>query len=192
MISIHAPMWNGELQSKDVPEFTRESFVRTVMEAKPSGSLRAGFDGKSVAVLRGGVAEGRLIGGNLSTLCASVGTPFAPSFAGKILFFEDIGEKPYRLDRMLTHLSNAGILARVAGIAVGVNPACDDPNARPGGEYRQTAADVMRDRLSHWGVPVVTGLPFGHVPCNATIPVGAKARLDARRGDLIVTESAVS
>ena len=75
------------------------------------------------------MAEGRLIGGNLSVLCAAIGTPFAPSFNGKILFFEDIGEKPYRLDRMLTQLLNAGILQQVAGVAVGVNRKCDDHSA---------------------------------------------------------------
>jgi muramoyltetrapeptide carboxypeptidase len=137
------------------------------------------------------MAEGRLMGGNLSLICAGLGTPFAPSFKGKILFFEDISEKPYRLDRMLTQLLNAGILQQVAGVAVGVNQDCEDPDAKPRGEYRQTAAEVVKERLSSLRVPVVTGLPFGHVDLNATIPVGAEARLDGKRGDLIVTEPAV-
>jgi muramoyltetrapeptide carboxypeptidase len=192
LISFHAPMWNGELAAEDLPQFTRKSFLRTVMEAKPAGSLCDGYDRKTVSVLRGGMAEGRLIGGNLSVLCAAIGTPFQPEFKGRILFFEDISEKPYKLDRMLTQLLNAGLLQQVAGVAVGVNAECDDPNAKPGGEYCQTAADVVKERLVSLRVPVVTGLPFGHVDLNATIPVGARAKLDGKRGDLIITESAVS
>jgi muramoyltetrapeptide carboxypeptidase len=192
LISIHAPMMNGALDGPKLPEFTRKSFFRTLMEAKPAGSICEGYNKRGVLILRSGVAEGRLIGGNLSLLCAAIGTPFAPSYKGKILFFEDISEKPYKVDRMLTQLLNAGILSQVAGVAVGVNADCDDPDAKPGGEYRQTGADVVKERLSSLRVPVVTGLPFGHVDLNATIPVGAKARLDGRRGDLIITESAVS
>ena len=192
LISIHAPMFNGALDGPKLPEFTKKSFFRTVMEAKPAGSICDGYEGKTVSILRGGVAEGRLIGGNLSLICASLGTPFAPSFKGKILFFEDISEKPYRLDRMLTQLLNAGILRQVAGVAVGVNQDCAHPDAKVVKEYLQTAADVLKERLTSLRVPVVTGLPFGHVDLNATIPVGAKARLDGKRGDLVITESAVS
>ena len=191
MISIHAPMMDGELQSKHLPEFTRTSFLRTVMEAKPAGSSCAGYAEKTVSILRGGVAEGRLMGGNLSVLSAAVGTPFAPLLKDKILFLEDVGEKPYRLDRMLTQLRNAGILKQVAGIAIGVNPNCDDPHAKAGGEYRQTQADVFNERLSGLKIPLVTGLPFGHVELNATIPVGVMARLDGNRGELVILESAV-
>jgi muramoyltetrapeptide carboxypeptidase len=191
LVSIHAPMLNGALADPKVPGFTKKSFFRTVMEAIPAGSICDGYQEKTISVLRGGIAEGRLIGGNLSLICAAIGTPFAPSFKGKILFFEDISEKPYKLDRMLTQLLNAGVFSQVAGVAVGVNKDCDDPNAKPGGEYRQSGTDVVKERLSSLRVPVVTGLPFGHVDLNATIPVGAMARLDGKRGDLIITESAV-
>jgi muramoyltetrapeptide carboxypeptidase len=192
MISFHAPMLNGGLQAKDVPEFTRSSFLRTVMEPRPAGSIASGEEKKDITILRGGVAEGPLIGGNLSLLCASIGTPFEPAFEGKILFFEDIGEKPYRLDRMLTHLLNAGLLQQVAGVAVGVNRDCEDPKKPNVGEYRQTSADVIKERLSELKVPVVINLPFGHVDINATLPIGVQARLDGDNGDLVITESAVN
>jgi muramoyltetrapeptide carboxypeptidase len=191
MISIHAPMLNGGLQAHDVPEFTRASFLRTVMEAQPPGSITAGAKKENIAIIRGGIAEGTLIGGNLSVLCATLGTPFEPSFKWKILFLEDIGEKPYRLDRMLTHLLNAGILQQLNGVVVGVNRDCTDPADLDRNEFRQTAADVIKERLSDLGVPVVSGLPFGHVDLNATIPVGARARLDGDNGDLIILEPAV-
>jgi muramoyltetrapeptide carboxypeptidase len=193
MISLHAPMLNGGLQSKDLKEFTRASFFRTVMEAKPPGSIVSDYDKKSISTVRCGVAEGRLTGGNLSVLCAAIGTPFEPSFKGKILFIEDVNEQPYRLDRMLTQLLNSGLLRHVAGVAVGVNRDCeDDGKDKFIDEYRQSSADVMAERLQSLGVPVVVGLPFGHVEFNATIPVGAHARLDADNGDLIILESAVS
>lgn len=192
LISFHSPMLNGALAAPDLPEFTRAAFLRTLTEAKPAGSICQGYDKKGVTTVRRGTAEGPLIGGNLSVLCASLGTPYAPSFAGRILFLEDVGERPYRLDRMLTHLWNAGILAQVAGVAIGVNADCEEPKEPPAKEYRQTAADVIAERLSSLSVPVVTGLPFGHVELNATLPVGAQALLDGDNGDLIITESAVS
>ena len=191
LISIHAPMLNGALADPKVPEFTKKSFFRTVMEARPSGSICDGYEGKTVSILRGGMAEGRLIGGNLSLICASLGTPFAPSFKGKILFFEDVSERPYRFDRLLTQLLNAGIFSQVAGVAVGVNHDCDEKKKNPAAEYEQSAADVIRERLSTLRVPVVTGLPFGHVDLNATIPCGARVLLDGKKGDLIITEAAV-
>lgn len=191
LVSFHAPMLNGELADPKIPEFTRTSFFRCVMEAKPAGGICAGYDGKTVSIVHGGTAEGRLVGGNLSLICASLGTPFVPSFKGKIIFFEDIGEKPYRLDRMLTQLLNAGVFSQVAGVAVGLNQDCVDSDAKPGGECRQSAADVLTERLGRLRVPVVTGLPFGHVALNATIPVGVRATLDGRKRDLVIMESAV-
>jgi muramoyltetrapeptide carboxypeptidase len=192
LVSFHAPMLNGALADPKVPEFTKQSFFRTVMAAEPAGSIGTGYEEKTVSILQGGVVEGNLIGGNLSLICASLGTPFIPSFKGKILFFEDVSEKPYRLDRLLTQLWNAGIFSQVAGVAVGVNAKCEDDKPNPSGEYRQTGADVVKERLAALRVPVVTGLPFGHVDLNATIPVGVRARLDGQRGDLILLESAVN
>jgi len=192
LVSFHAPMLNGELADPKIPEFARRSFFRTVMEARPAGGICEGYDRKSISVFRRGVAKGRLVGGNLSVLCAAIGTPFVPSFKEKILFFEDVGEKPFRLDRMLTQLLNARILQQVAGVAIGVNRDCQDPNASARGEYRQLAADVLRERLSSLRVPVVTGLPFGHVDLNATLPINTMARLDGNRGDLVIIEAAVS
>jgi muramoyltetrapeptide carboxypeptidase len=191
LISIHAPMLNGGLQAWNLPEFTRQSFFRTVMEVKPPGSICAGCPEKTVMPLCGGVTQGRLIGGNLAVLCAAIGTPYAPLFTGKILFFEDVGEKPFRLDRMLTQLWNAGVLKKVAGVAVGVLRNCEDPEAKRRGEYRQTAEDVVKERLSPLGIPVVTGLPFGHIELSATLPIGVMAQLDGDRGDLEIIESAV-
>lgn len=191
LVSFHGPMLSSDF-SKVVPrELTCQNFLRTLMQASPPGSLCQGYTGGTISVLRPGVAHGRLIGGNLSILCASLGTPYQPSFKNKIVFFEDVGEVPYRFDRMLTQLLNAGLLQQVVGIAIGVNKNCLDPKSRKSKEYRQTLADVLAERLAPLKVPIVSGLPFGHVRCNATLPVGALATLDADRGDLVISESAV-
>jgi muramoyltetrapeptide carboxypeptidase len=192
MVSFHGPMLNGDFVEHEMPAFTREGLLRTVMQAGAAGSITQGYKKRTVEVLRRGRASGHLVGGNLSVLCAAVGTPFQPSFRRKILLLEDVCEVPYRFDRMLTHLLNAGLLQQVAGVAIGINPDCEDPKARQSREYRQTVADVLKERLGPLKVPVVAGLPFGHIRQNATLPIGVKATLDADRGDLIITEGAVS
>jgi muramoyltetrapeptide carboxypeptidase len=133
-----------------------------------------------------------LLGGNISILCSTLGTPYQPSFKRKVLFFEDLDEVPYRFDRMLTHLLNAGLLQQVAGIAIGTNKNCKDPKVKKAKEYRQTLEDVFKERLLPLGVPIVSRLPFGHVPYNATLPIGARVTLDAEKGDLVVTEAVVT
>ena len=191
LVSFHSPMLNEGLGGRKFPAFSNQSFLRAVCVPEPAGSVCDGYRRKTVSIVRRGVAQGRLIGGNLSVLVTTIGTPFQPRFRNRILFFEDINEEPYRLDRLLTHLLNAGLLQQVAGVAVGVNRDCADPKASKRSEYRQSADDVLKERLRPLGVPVVTGLPFGHQPLNATLPLGVRARLDANRGDLIITEAAV-
>jgi len=207
LISFHGPMLNSDFIKDDFPDFTLQSFLRTLKRPIPAGSIcgreagssvqgskhrvRSRAFNSSVTVLRAGSASGPLIGGNLSILCASLGTPWQPSFNNKILFFEDLDEVPYRFDRMLTQLLNAGQLQNVAGIAIGINANCFDPRAKKTNEYRQTCEDVFRERLLPLKVPIIAGLPFGHVPMNATLPIGVRATLDGVKGDLIIEEAAV-
>ena len=201
LVSFHGPMLNSDLIKSDCPFFTVESLLRTVMLPCPSGRLNWSRDSKlktknlklpSPVSLSRGRASGPLIGGNLSLLCTIIGTAYQPSFKNRILFFEDLDEVPYRFDRMLTHLLNAGVLQQVAGIAIGVNANCEDPKAKTCKEYRQTMIDVFKERLLPLKVPIVMNLPFGHVPFNATLPVGIRATLDGDKRELLITESAVS
>jgi muramoyltetrapeptide carboxypeptidase len=191
LVSFHGPMLNSDFIKKDFPDFTLQSFLKAIMQPCPPGSIREGYKKKSVTVLRGGKASGRLIGGNITLLCAALGTPYQPSFRNSILFFEDLDEVPYRFDRMLTQLLNAGLLQQVAGIAIGINANCTDPKAKNAREYRQTLEDVFKERLLPLKVPIVAGLPFGHIPMNATLPIGVRATLDANKGDLIIDEPGV-
>ena len=190
LVSFHGPTLNTNLTSSNPNPFVVDSLWRTIMEPSPAGSICAGYAQNTVVVLHGGVATGQLVGGNLSVLVSTLGTPFAPPFQDNILFFEDVDEDPYSFDRMLTQLANAGALAQVAGVAVGLNVIRKDPDAATSSEYMQSIQDVLADRLKPLGVPVVTGLPFGHVRWNATLPVGIQARLDGEKGDLIITEAA--
>lgn len=138
-------------------------------------------------VLVPGAAEGWLAGGNLATLVHLVGTPWMPDLSGALLFLEDLDEEPYRLDRYLTQLRLSGALSGVAGIACGdfldcVPTALDKPSF--------TVEEVLLDAFGDLGVPVVTGLPFGHGQALPTFPVGGRARLEA--GTLSCLEPGVS
>ena len=125
-----------------------------------------------------GTAEGPLLGGNLSVLTRLLGTPYLPDFEGAVLFLEDVGERPYRLDRMLTHLRLAGVADQVAGVVVGELTGCEEPDA----DY--SAEDVVADCLAAWEVPAVMGFPAGHGELNMTLPLGLTCRLDASAGRL--------
>ncbi len=140
---------------------------------------------RGLQTLRPGGAEGPLLGGNLALLAALLGTPLAPPVDGAILFLEDVGEAPYRIDRMLTSLRHAGWLDRVAGVALGTFHGCE-PRADG-----HRVEDVLRDRLGQLDVPVVTGVLAGHVEDNLELPFGARVRLEADAGVLRFLEPAV-
>ncbi|HSU57348.1 MAG TPA: LD-carboxypeptidase [Candidatus Dormibacteraeota bacterium] len=203
LASFHGPMLNSELIEADCPEFTVQHLLRSLMDTQPIGALFRCASDKSKfkvcppklpapTVFRRGKATGQLLGGNLSVLCTTLGTRWQPSFKKKILFLEDLAEVPYRLDRMLTHLLNAGVLQQVAGVCFGINHNCHDPKAKKMKEYRQTMEDVMKERLLPLRVPLVAGLPFGHILTNATVPIGVRGTLDGNRGDLVIEEPAVT
>jgi muramoyltetrapeptide carboxypeptidase len=139
-------------------------------------------------VLRGGETAGRLFGGTLTQLVASLGTPYAfDPPRGCVLFLEDVNERPYRLDRMLTQLRLAGILSRASGIVFGEMRGCDEP----GGEA--TARDTVNELLRDFPGPVIFGFPSGHTtgPCW-TVPLGVRVRLlTSPRSGIVVEESAV-
>jgi muramoyltetrapeptide carboxypeptidase len=127
-----------------------------------------------------GVATGYLLGGNLSLLAATVGTRDFPDLAGAILLIEDVDESPYRVDRMLTQLRRAGVLAGLAGVAVGQFVHCTD-------QWTTDVADVIGERLGDLGMPVLGGLPIGHGTDQLSVPVGVLATIDVPGATLTVT-----
>ncbi len=166
--SLHGPMI-ASLGRAAVPAVDR--FVRAIR-----GEPTRTFD--ALAAIRPGVAEGPLAGGNLAVLCAMVGTPYFPPIDGALLFIEDVTERPYRVDRMLTQLAHAGVFTRVAGVVVGAFTSC------PPGSDGVTVERVIAERLGDLGCPVATGLPCGHIDDNHELLLGAPYRLDASAGKL--------
>jgi muramoyltetrapeptide carboxypeptidase len=134
----------------------------------------------------GGVVEGPLLGGNLSLLTRLLGTPWLPDVTGAVLLLEDVGEKPYRIDRMWTHLRLAGILDRVVGLALGDFTDCEEPD----GEF--TLRDVLWGLVAETGLPCVSDLPIGHGAVNVPVPLGTRVCLDGGTGTLSFLEPAVA
>ena len=135
-----------------------------------------------------GRATGRIVGGNLEVLTRLIGTPWLPPLDGAILALEEVGERPYRVDRALTHLAAAGLATRVAGVVVGDLVSCV-ANAT---ESSATVEQVIAERLATWGVPVLRGAPFGHGTRNRAFPLGARVTLDADACRLDFLDGAVT
>lgn len=134
----------------------------------------------------GGTARGHLIGGNLTLISATIGTPFEPDFRGALLFLEDDGEAPYRIDRMLTQLWLAGKLDEIAGVAFGKFTGASKFD---GNSF--SIEEVIQQRFGPLGVPCIRGLMIGHVSDQTVVPIGAEAILDADAGTLSLTGPAV-
>jgi len=134
-------------------------------------------------VIHPGHGEGILMGGNLSLICHLIGTSFMPSCEGALLFIEEKGESPYRLDRMITHLKLSGLLERCAGVMIGQLEDCGDESS---------LQRLLEETLSDLQVPVVRGLAVGHGLRNTVLPIGVRAALDTEQMTLRITESCVS
>ncbi len=173
LVTFYGPMVASNF-SKDEP-YTVDSFLKVL------GGERVSVGSDGGVRISGGVARGRLIGGCLSLLVTLIGTPYDFNTDGAILFFEDVGELPYRVDRMLTHMKLAGKFKNIKGIAIGKFNVEDEDGV----------LDVFVEHFSDLGVPVFYGLKFGHIPDIATIPIGVEAELDADKGVLRLLEPAV-
>ncbi|PWL21541.1 MAG: LD-carboxypeptidase [Synechococcus sp. XM-24] len=167
----------------------------TTLGAEPEWSqerLRALLFGEALPPLQGtvwnpGQAEGPCLAGNLTVATHLLGTPHLPDLSGAILLFEDIGEAPYRIDRLLSHWRLSGALQQIAGLGFGSFSDCegDEDDARdPQHSFGLQA--VLQERCGDLGIPVIADLPFGHRCGNAAIPIGRRARLDGERGQLLL------
>ena len=191
LVTFHGPIAGGNFSN-----YTYEQYKKVLIEPAqiarigepPEFETRPGVvDWKNrLTTIVSGVAEGHLVGGNLSLMVTLLGTPFEPQFEGAILFLEDVDEPPYSVDRMLTHLWMAGKLEQVAGIVLG--KFTDD------GYDSNTFSmeEVLRDHLEPLGIPTLRGAMIGHIEDKTVVPLGVQARLDADAGALTLLESAVS
>lgn len=183
LVAFHGPMLAGRL-GRGEAGYDRLSFLNALTRAEPAGELTA----HGLETIRAGEASGPLYGGTMTQLLASLGTPyaFAPP-SGCVLFLEDVGERPYKLDRMVTQFGQAGVLARASAVVIGELPHCDEPGGDP------TARAVMADLFADFPGPVVIGFPSGHTRGPAmTLPLGVSTRVvAAATPKLVVEESAV-
>jgi muramoyltetrapeptide carboxypeptidase len=188
LVTFSGPMLAADLRGGRLDPFTESRFWRMLTSPERVGVL-AGPRGCTGRVRHPGRAEGRLLGGNLSLLVSSLGTPFSPDYRGALLFLEDVKEHLHRLDRMFTQLRNAGVLAQVAGLLLGHFTGCRPSNRR---DPQLTREQILDQVLAWTPAPAVDRFCYGHVRRRLTLPLGLRARLDADRGELEVLESAVS
>ena len=170
--SVHGPVLTQLGQQP--PEVVARLF--DLLEGRPVAPL----EGRDTFV--GGVAEGPLLGGNLSVLTRLLGTRWMPPLDGAVLLLEDVGERPYRLDRMWTHLRLAGAFDRLAGLVLGDFNGCEEPQA----DY--TSQQVLRSLAQETGLPCAAGFAIGHATVNVPVVLGARVRLDADAARLTFLE----
>jgi muramoyltetrapeptide carboxypeptidase len=166
--SIHGPVVT---QLSELPPDDIDRLATWIL-----GDVPSPLEADAGTVVAGGTVEGTMFAANLEVLRSLVGTRFLPSMRGAILALEEIGERPYRIDRALTQLLSSGALRGIRGVVVGQLHACEEPES---GTPGPTASEVFEERLATLGVPVVTGFPFGHAQRNAALPFGARVRLRA-------------
>jgi muramoyltetrapeptide carboxypeptidase len=174
LVTFHGPM----LKDMTKNQGSNLSFLTKLMTSPEAVTMR--FEGAEV--LRRGSAAGKVLGGNLSLITHLLGTPFMPSLKGALLFLEEKGEAPYRIDRMLTHLRLSGLLSRCAGVMAGTFEDCGEPSA---------VGALIEERLGDLPVPIMIGLPIGHGEVNTSLPLGVKAVLDTGKKTLTLSEPGV-
>ncbi len=144
-----------------------------------------------VTTLVKGKAKGQMIGGNLSIMVSLIGTEYDLSYDDKIIFIEEVGEEPYRIDRMLTQLIQAKKFEKAAGIMMGIFRKCEPKTEDPSFSKSFTLMEVLKDRLGNLKIPVIYGMSFGHIKNKFTIPFGTIATLDTEEQIFILEESPV-
>ena len=175
IVRVHGPnVATNQFLDEDVDAAFNRNSLRALLFGE------AGPLSLNLAFIKAGTSTGRLEGGCLSMVVNTLGTRFAPATEGAILFLEDVGEAPYKVDRMLTHLSNAGLFDRVAGIVLGAMHKCQDPY----NPLEEVVADVFRP----FSFPVAMGLQSGHGPRNQSLRLGGTACLDSRNSRITFGE----
>ena len=186
--------FHGPVGASDFNDYTKTQCLSVIVEGRspytiPLAEANQLPDNPAYTnfVIQLGQARGMLAGGNLSLLAALTGTPFDLDPEGKLLFIEEIGEKPYRIDRMLTQLRQAWPLHKATGIALGIFEDCQPEE----GDRSLSLVDTLKDRISDLSLPAAYGLSFGHIKAQCTLPVGIEAVFDAGNYSITLLESGV-
>lgn len=193
LVTFHGPVFLSRFG-----DYTEKAYRKAIFKTEPIGVLTNPADSNAlrpehtVRTIRGGMARGPLIGGNLTLISTTMGTPYEIDTRGKILFIEDVGEEPYRIDRMLTQLRLSRKLDSAAGLIFGECAGCSPNDYKasfPTSGY--TLGEVVDNLLGDLRIPVVAGLTIGHTTDQLTLPLGVEATLDADKGQLMIDESGV-
>lgn len=182
LVTYHSPMPSTEFY-KGVDEYTLNSFLNNIMDgvkSNISNEIIKNIEPQEIIELIPGIAQGELVGGNLTLIASLMGTPYEIDTKGKILFLEDVDEEPYRIDRMLTQLRLAGKFKEAEGIVLGSFTNCNSKNP----EKSLTLEEVIRDTLFSAGKPMIKNLTAGHCLPSLTLPLGKKVKMDTRDGSL--------
>ena len=187
------PTIHGPNAANSWGAFSWDAFRRLAFAAEtptwrnpPANEDRLAPRANRIRTFRPGKASGRLLGGNLTTLAALMGTPWLPDFSGAILFLEDVDEAEYRVDRMLTQLSLGGVLGKLAGVAFGQCTSCSGTN------YSGfSLSEVLDQHFAPLGVPAFQGVLVGHIANQFSMPVGVRAEIDAEAGTIRMLEPVV-
>lgn len=188
--------FHGPVATSTFNEFSVMNFKNVLMNPQSKTTLRSAIEEGTKSeykpmVIRHGKATGKLVGGNLSIVASLIGTKYDVDTKGKIIFLEEVGEEPYRIDRMLTQMIQTGKFKNVAGVALGVFSKCESKPEESGIANSFTLSEVLSERLFRLGIPVIYGLSFGHVVNKFTLPFGANAELDVDNQSLTLLEKAV-
>lgn len=191
VMTFYAPGM-ARFNDEDLTEYTKESFFRTLGKAEPAGEIKKLSPKKWITTICEGKVEAPVVGGCLTLVCSSLGTPYEIDCKDKILFFEDVDTEPWIFDHMLCHLKNAGKLKDAAGFLIGHCENCVPFKYEPGFLSDTSIEEVLLNYLKPLGKPALFGLPIGHGDDLATLPLGAFCRLDADKKTFEVLESAVT
>lgn len=189
--------FHGPVVLSHFTEFTQQHFRKALFDAAPIGSVTNPRESNplrpehTLRVIRPGKARGPLIGGNLTLISTTMGTPYEIDTRGRILFIEDVDEEPYRIDRMLTQLRLAGKLNQAAGIIFGECADCRPKDYKPSFNSTFTLGELADIFFGGLPIPVLSGLTIGHTNDQLTLPIGVMATLDADKGELVIEEPAL-
>jgi muramoyltetrapeptide carboxypeptidase len=191
IVTFHGPMAREWAMTRGLTPFSEKYYWDLLTRVDSPSFVNWGGERvpgmKAPATLVPGQADGRLTGGNLSVICATLGTPFEIDTRGCILFIEEVGEKAFRIDRMLNQLRLAGKLRSSRGILLGSFAGCDFKD--PDGDL--SLPEIFADYLGGLGIPVLAEYPAGHIADQALLPLGVLVRLDATQKKLTLLEPAV-
>ena len=183
LVTYHGPMAASDVIG-DFDDFTKDSLFNIIMGKDWDGKI-INPQGEEITTINGGIAEGTIIGGNLSLISNTMGTPYEIDVRGKILFIEEIGEEPYKIDRMLKQLKLSGKLDQANAIILGDFNNCEKGKH----DENLSLAQIFEEHIKPAGKPTIYNLQAGHCSPMVTLPFGVKARLDGDKKELTILES---